>query len=109
MKKLFGLFVVLVLAAGLAVSCGGKEKKKGPVYPACKTDVDCADKGEFCFNGTCSECAKKKHCDAKGPCLKCNGGKCVGKPNCCSSKADCPTGEKCVVKPGKKDGTCKTL
>ncbi len=109
MKRLLGLLVVLVFAAGLATGCGGDEKKKGPVYPACASNSDCADHGEYCFNGTCSECAKCKDCAKKGPCLTCADGKCVGKKNCCTGKADCPEGSKCIVKPGKKEGTCGKL
>lgn len=107
MKRLFGLLIVLVFAAGLAAGCGGDEKKKGPAYPACAANADCADHGEYCVNGTCAECAKAKHC--KGTCMTCNGGKCEGKKGCCTGKADCPEGTKCIVKPGKKEGKCGKL
>ena len=107
MKRLFGMLLVLVFAAGLATACGGDEKAKGPVYPACSSNGDCADHGEFCLNGTCSECAKSSDC--KGACTTCAGGKCEGKKSCCTGPADCPEGTKCIVKPGKKEGTCGNL
>lgn len=109
MRRLFAMLAVLAFAASLAAGCGGDEKKKGPVYPACETSKDCSDKGEYCYNGTCSECAKTKHCKKKGACLGCTDGKCTGKKNCCTNKDDCPAGSKCIVKPGKKEGTCGKL
>lgn len=108
MKRLFGLMVVLLAAGLLAVGCGGdKGAKKAPVYPACNTDEDCAEKGEFCVNKQCVECAKASHC--KGPCQDCKDNKCVRKENCCTGPKDCPPGLKCLIKPGKKEGTCGTL
>jgi len=109
MKRFFGLLVVALFAAALAAGCGGDEKKAGPAYPACKADGDCSSHGEFCFNGTCSECAKDKNCSSKGACMGCDNGKCAAKKNCCTEKADCPDGMKCVVKPGKKEGICDNL
>jgi len=121
----------MVVAAGmLTASCGGDDTPVAPVYPACETDDHCGEQGEFCVDGQCRqcgkhdhctdglfcvknecrECGKKKHCDkVKGPCHKCAKFKCVPKDNCCTTSKDCPEGQKCKAKPGKKEGKCGTL
>ena len=76
MKKLFGILMAVLVAGALATGCGGDEKKKKPVYPACATNDDCAEHGEYCADKTCVECTKGKHCKKKGPCLGCKNGKC---------------------------------
>jgi hypothetical protein len=110
MKKLFAVAVAVLAIGLLAVSCGGdKQTKKAPVYPACDSTENCSEKGEVCVDGMCKECGTNKDCAAKGACLQCAGNKCEPKANCCKSDADCPEGQKCKAKPGKKEGTCGTL
>jgi len=105
MKRLIGLVMMLVAAGLLAASCGGGfDEKKAPVYPACDSDQNCSEKGEFCVNKQCVECGKDKHC--KGTCQGCKGNKCGPKENCCAGPQDCAQGQDCIVKPGKKEGTC---
>ena len=129
MKRLLGLMMMVFVASMFTAACGGDEVK-APTYPACETDDHCSDKGEFCVDGqcrecgktdqckdglfcvknACKECGKKAHCEStRGPCLACKGNKCVGVTNCCTTTKDCPEGQKCKAKPGKKEGKCGTL
>ena len=64
----------------------------GPDYPNCENDEHCAEKGEYCFNGKCSECRQDNHC-AEGH--RCAGGACEKIPGWCKSESDCIGKEKC--------------
>jgi peptidoglycan-associated lipoprotein len=95
-----GMTVVL-LGALMAVGCG-------PKYPNCKGDEHCKDKGEFCVNQKCVECATKDHCVAKtgDACMTCGAGNtCAKIPRCCHSDLDCPGG-KCWKSEGAATGMC---
>jgi hypothetical protein len=54
----------------------------------------------------CKECGKSSDC--KTPCTACKGNKCEAVEGCCSGDADCPQGQVCMAKPGKKTGKCGT-
>jgi len=104
MKRILTLVAVLAFTAALSTGCGGKDAKKGPTYPACKTNAHCKDHKQVCMNGNCVDCIKDKHC--KGKCQECRNNTCQEAPGCCKSNKDCATDEICMVKKGGK-GTCK--
>lgn len=73
----------LVLAVGF-VGCT-------PTYPKCENDDHCKEKGEFCVQGMCRECAVDANCKDG---FVCDANKCVPRP-ACASDADCKNGGKC--------------
>jgi outer membrane protein OmpA-like peptidoglycan-associated protein len=82
----------------------------GPKYPNCKEDKHCKDKGEFCVDGLCRQCAVDAHCASMGPCAYCGSGYTCQKPagnlgDCCTSDLNC-NGGKCNKAPGMDRGTC---
>lgn len=82
-------FAMVVFGASLfAAGCG-------PTYPKCENDEHCAEKGEVCVNGLCTECRDNEKCAAKGPGFVCRGGKCARDPNYCDANTPCPPGSKC--------------
>jgi peptidoglycan-associated lipoprotein len=103
MKKILTVLAVLAFTLSLLAGCGGKDQK-GPTYPACKTNQNCAEHNQVCMNGTCVDCFKDKHC--KGKCMTCRNNNCQKADNCCVSNKDCPDDETCIVKKGGK-GTCQ--
>lgn len=106
MKRILGLLMVAVFALAM-VGCGPKDEgDSAPKYPACKTSAHCADKGEVCVSGTCAQCGADADCAKVGPCMGCNGNKCVKKDNCCQKDSDCAAGASCRAKAGSKEGTC---
>lgn len=74
-----------LLAVGL-IAC-----PKPPVYPACKTDKDCAEKTERCVFGKCEQCIDDKDCQEN---QRCERNVCVDKPDCVAD-ADCGEGKSC--------------
>jgi peptidoglycan-associated lipoprotein len=104
MKRILTIVAVLAFTMALVASCGGKDAKKGPTYPACKTDANCADHNQVCMNGNCVDCIKDGDC--KGKCKECKNNTCQKAPGCCKSNADCAANVMCIVKKGGK-GTCK--
>lgn len=103
MKKVLTILAVLVFSMSLMASCGGKDAKKGPAYPACKTDANCADHNQVCMNGNCVDCIKDQHC--KGKCKVCKNSTCQKADGCCTGNNDCAADEMCLVKKGGM-GTC---
>lgn len=65
----------------------------GPTYPKCENDGHCEDKGEYCLNAKCSECAVNTHC--KGPGMQCTAGACEQIPGYCDEKTACSGKQKC--------------
>jgi len=107
MRRLFGLLVVVFAVSFLAAACSsGGGGEKAPTYPACSSNANCSEKGEVCVDGMCKECGKKGDC--KGTCMTCKDNKCEKDASCCAGDADCPEGQVCIAKPGKKTGTCGT-
>ena len=104
MKKILTILAVLAFSMALMASCGGKDAKKGPDYPACKTDANCSDHDQVCMNGNCVDCIKDKDCTGK--CKVCKNNTCQKADGCCKSNADCSVTEMCIVKKGGM-GTCK--
>lgn len=108
MKKLFGLLMMVLAVALLATACSsGGGEEESPVYPNCASNGDCAAKGEVCVDKVCRECGKESDC--KNPCTTCKANRCEAQANCCTTDKDCPEGQNCKAKPGKKEGTCGTL
>ncbi|HAN31376.1 MAG TPA: cell envelope biogenesis protein OmpA [Myxococcales bacterium] len=70
----------------------------GPTYPKCNNDDHCRDKGEYCLENTCAQCRESTHCPnaANDACVTCDKGQCGRKPNCCTNKLDCGSGQKCT-------------
>jgi peptidoglycan-associated lipoprotein len=89
------LFGICLLASGCS----------GPTYPACESDSDCEDKGEFCVEKTCQACRTDGDCK-EGE--RCRGGICEEKPECdvdadCKGNNVCRSG-KCLIEcQGDKD------
>lgn len=65
----------------------------GPTYPKCENDEHCAEKGEYCLNGTCQQCRDNSHCE--GPGMMCAAGKCQRQPGYCDENTPCPGNQKC--------------
>ncbi len=83
------LFTVSIVFAGMFVGCG-------PKYPNCENDEHCVEKGEYCVNQLCRECANNDNCVAKtgDKCKRCGVNyTCEKAPGCCHSDADCPGGK----------------
>lgn len=100
-STLFSVLVAVILAG-----CG-------PTYPKCETDEHCAEKGEYCVDGTCQQCRADENCPQG---QQCKGGRCEVKPECmsdseckdnmvcrsgkcqieCTSDGDCGRGYKCT-------------
>ena len=96
-KVLFGAAALVALSA-----CP-------PTYPKCKSDTDCAQKGEVCVQGQCQECATDANCK---PGFVCDANKCVPKPECtdtnpCTGSKKCKQG-KCLVEEAPKEGIACT-
>ncbi|MBM4370016.1 MAG: hypothetical protein FJ098_00080 [Deltaproteobacteria bacterium] len=104
MKRILSILAILVFSLSLLAGCGGKDQKKEPAYPACKSNANCADHNQVCMNGTCVDCIKDKHCGGK--CQVCRNNHCKKAEDCCTSNGDCPSGQTCIVKKGGK-GTCQ--
>lgn len=97
------LFTVAVVFGAMFVGCG-------PKYPNCENDEHCVEKGEYCVNQLCRECANNDNCVAKtgDKCKRCGVNyTCEKTPGCCHSDADCPGG-KCR-KDGGEVGKCGPL
>lgn len=93
-----------MLATFAVVACG-------PKYPNCEEDKHCKDKGEFCVDKLCRQCAVDAHCKASGPCGFCGGDYTCQKPaggmgDCCASDLDCKNNGKCAKLPGADRGNC---
>lgn len=84
-SALFSVFALTALAA-----CG-------PTYPKCETDEHCAEKGEYCVDGTCQQCREDSQCPEG---QQCKGGRCEVKPEC-TSDSDCKDNMVC------RSGKCK--
>lgn len=69
----------------------------GPTYPKCETDEHCAEKGEYCVDGTCQQCREDSQCPEG---QQCKGGRCEVKPEC-TSDSDCKDNMVC------RSGKCK--
>ena len=82
------LSTALLLIGLLAIACG-------PTYPKCEKDSHCSDKGEYCLQGKCEECAENAHCATKGPGQQCNAGRCEMIPGYCDETVKCSGKEKC--------------
>lgn len=100
--RTFGVIAGLAFGAMLLTGCG-------PKYPKCNTDENCKEKGEYCVNQMCVECAMDTHCAGKGPCMTCGTNNTCAKPagyagDCCTDNADCQQG-KCY-KTGGRSGVC---
>ena len=69
----------------------------GPSYPTCKTDDHCKTHNEYCLDGKCAQCRVDSNCpNASGDvCVTCLKGACGRKPDCCTAKLDCGSGQKC--------------
>ena len=80
----FGLLLV-----GAAVGAAGCT----PNYPACDTDKDCKEHGEFCVKKHCQQCRDGRDC---GEGQACNGGKCSAIEGYCRDASQCPGGQVCV-------------
>lgn len=65
-----------------------------PTYPNCKSDDNCAEKGEVCVQGKCQECATDGNCKPGFVCDQ-DQLRCVPKPECTPSGNECGTGKKC--------------
>jgi peptidoglycan-associated lipoprotein len=65
----------------------------GPTYPKCENDGHCADKGEYCLSGKCSQCRENTHCEGAG--MQCSAGQCEQIPGYCDAKTACPGKQKC--------------
>src|ERR1043165_285151 len=90
--RLWGAAAVVALAVGLS-GCP-------PTYPKCENDEHCKEKGEYCVQGQCQQCAVDGNCPAN---FVCQGNKCVPKPECtidtqCGDAKKCLAG-KCVTDP----------
>jgi len=81
------LFAFALSGLGVLVSACG------PTYPKCDNDENCAEKGEFCLNGSCQQCRDNSHCD--GPGMMCAAGKCQRQPGYCDDSTPCPGKQKC--------------
>ncbi|MEO1234034.1 MAG: OmpA family protein [Myxococcota bacterium] len=81
-----------LLGAFWVASCAG------PTYPKCDNDSNCADKGEFCVEGSCQQCRGDGDC---GDGQQCTAGRCEVKPEC-ATESDCPGNQVC------QSGQCKT-
>ena len=97
-KGLGGILAVLVSSLVLLVGCG-------PTYPDCVSDEDCAKRGQFCVDSTCSQCRDDSHCNGSNACRICEGAACTSRPNCCLTDADCPGGG-CWMVAGHNYGEC---
>jgi peptidoglycan-associated lipoprotein len=82
------LSLSLLLLGLMATACG-------PTYPKCEKDGHCEDKGEYCLNSKCEECAENSHCASKGPGQQCNAGQCEQIPGYCDASTPCSGREKC--------------
>ena len=92
-----------------------------PRYPHCRSNDDCAAKGEVCANGQCQECIDDGQCAHKyqGEVRSCQSGRCEPKLQC-QSNADCAAlgadlacrQNRCVPECTKdsdcQNGTCKS-
>lgn len=96
-----GLLVVATAFVFLAVGCG-------PKYPNCESDEHCAEKGEYCVDKLCRECASNDNCVAKrggDKCQRCGSlYTCEKIPGCCKEDRDCPI--KCWKEAGADVGQC---
>jgi len=93
----------MIVAAMFLVACG-------PKYPNCESDEHCKEKGEFCVDKLCRQCATSDNCKDKGPCSFCGASYTCDKPfggpgDCCASDLDCKQG-KCWMMPGAQKGSC---
>ena len=52
-----------------------KQARVRPSYPKCEAHDDCAEKGEFCLNRRCEQCADDTHCSTAEQ--VCRAGRCV--------------------------------
>ncbi len=95
MRRSAPFVAILGLFLGLA-AC------RGPEYPNCDTDEQCADKGEVCVEGTCQQCRDDTNC-AEGE--QCKGGRCEVKPECVRD-GDCADDKVC--RSGKCQFECET-
>jgi peptidoglycan-associated lipoprotein len=88
-------------AAGMLLLAGC-----GPKYPNCNEDEDCKERGQYCVNKMCKDCADDSHCSSGNPCTFCGEGySCQKMPNCCTSDLDCPNG-RCYRLEGTNYGEC---
>ncbi|MEC8023048.1 MAG: OmpA family protein [Myxococcota bacterium] len=97
-KGLSGVLIACASVLLLVVGCG-------PTYPDCFNDEDCAKQGQFCVDGTCSQCRDDSHCNGSNACRVCEGAACATRPNCCTTDADCPNGS-CWMVAGRNYGEC---
>lgn len=99
------LVVLAGVVGALSLACP-------PTYPKCTSDEQCKDKGEYCVNGQCQQCAVNEHCKQG---FVCQGNTCVPKPEC-SDAEPCPEGQRCeagkcaavVTEAPREPGTCDT-
>ncbi len=83
------VLLTAVFIGGAALTVSGC----GPTYPKCDNDEHCADKGEFCVNGTCQQCRDNSQCT--GPGMICQSGKCARRAGYCDESTPCPGKQKC--------------
>lgn len=96
-STLFGVVSMLRLRALLsALSFGAMAlmfSACGPTYPKCENDEHCAEKGEYCLNNRCEQCADNSHCPTAG--MECQAGKCGYQLGYCDPARACPGNQKC--------------
>ena len=95
------LWVGLSLAVAVLTGCP-------PTYPKCNNDEHCKEKGEFCVQGTCQECATDENCKEG---FTCQANKCAPKPPECTTDTQCGAGRiceagKCAEAQCKDDTQC---
>lgn len=87
--KLHTIFAVTIAAVAMS-ACG-------PTYPKCDDDSNCADKGEVCVAGSCTQCRDDSNCEEG---QQCTDGACEAKPEC-AVDGDCTDNKVC------RSGSCQ--
>lgn len=85
------LFALLAFANG----CGNS---------GCTDDGACG--GQFCVNGACVQCRADSNCNANNKCMQCQNYSCVAVNDCCTTDAECGSGQRCWNESGRAWGKC---
>jgi peptidoglycan-associated lipoprotein len=93
-----GFIVAAFLFAAMLAGCP-------PSYPNCDNDGHCKKYSEVCVDGKCKQCKSDATCTALDACMTCQANACVRTAGCCKSDLDCPDG-RCAKGPGETTGTC---